>query len=287
MLYKKPLSYFRILLKYGAKTEAVDKIGRTPLYFAAKSENYMDVVTLVEEGGADIYKRAQDGKAPFNVSKSSDILKFFFTKMTPERLKQVDKKLELYEEILEKHPALIDSFLDIFIESTNNDLDAPDNSVRYDLSLFVTGNSRDRKKFNMMHRHMKLIKAGRSDALLHPVMASFTNIKWMQYLKLFIVMMFFVFLFIAFFSWHIWIYVGITQCEPYEPQISCPVSTSEEVCCKKDEPADQVCGKVLGGVYICNDTDLGQNCLTEIANASPINNDKICTGLIDKCRYLD
>ena len=204
--------------------------------------------------------------------------------MKPERLKQEDKKLELYDEILEKHPALIDSFLDIFIESTNNDLDTPDNTLIYDLSLFVTGNSRDRKKFNMMHRHMKLIKAGRSDALLHPVMASFTNIKWMQYLKLFVVMMFFVFLFNAFFSWHIWIYVEVTQCEPYQPKLPQGRDGMFLKCCQEEEPTEQDCGKIVGGAYICgNNSDL----YDEIANDHA---DKIvvvdCTGLIEKCRCL-
>ena len=48
--------FSRMLLMKGAEVDAVDAKGRTPLFFAARSENYLDVVTLVEEGGADIFK---------------------------------------------------------------------------------------------------------------------------------------------------------------------------------------------------------------------------------------
>ena len=80
----------KILIKKGATVDALDKHHRTPLYFAAKSENYLDVVTLVEEGGARIYFKDNQYQ-PYRIAKSSDIMKFFFTKMTPSDLLEIGK----------------------------------------------------------------------------------------------------------------------------------------------------------------------------------------------------
>ena len=80
----------KILIKKGATVDALDKHKRTPLYFAAKSENYLDVVTLVEEGGARIYFKDNQYQ-PYRIAKSSDIMKFFFTKMTPSDLLEIGK----------------------------------------------------------------------------------------------------------------------------------------------------------------------------------------------------
>ena len=80
----------KILIKKGATVDALDKHKRTPLYFAAKSENYLDVVTLVEEGGARIYLKDNQHQ-PYRIAKSSDIMKFFFTKMTPSDLLEIGK----------------------------------------------------------------------------------------------------------------------------------------------------------------------------------------------------
>ena len=89
----------RILIKKGATVDALDKHQRTPLYFAAKSENYLDVVTLVEEGGARIYFKDNQYQ-PYRVAKSSDIMKFFFTKMTPSDLLEIDPQIQLYDDIV-------------------------------------------------------------------------------------------------------------------------------------------------------------------------------------------
>ena len=80
----------KILIKKGATVDALDTHKRTPLYFAAKSENYLDVVTLVEEGGARIYLKDNQHQ-PYRIAKSSDIMKFFFTKMTPSDLLEIGK----------------------------------------------------------------------------------------------------------------------------------------------------------------------------------------------------
>ena len=80
----------KILIKKGATVDALDKHKRTQLYFAAKSENYLDVVTLVEEGGARIYLKDNQHQ-PYRIAKSSDIMKFFFTKMTPSDLLEIGK----------------------------------------------------------------------------------------------------------------------------------------------------------------------------------------------------
>ena len=206
----------RILLLKGAKVDAQEKHGRTPLYFAAKSENYHDVVTLVEEGGADIYKKdsKRQAQAPFNVAKSCDILKFFFSKMTAKELVQVDPDVKLFEEVVDNHPTLIEAFLNIFLTSKTKDLDDPKNKFQYDMSLFVRGNKEKRKNSNMMHRHLKLIDSENTQMLLHPIMRAFSDLKWLQFFWIFFGVIMAVFFFLVSFTWHEFMYVDFVQCKP-------------------------------------------------------------------------
>ena len=230
----------RILLLKGAKVDAQEKHGRTPLYFAAKSENYHDVVTLVEEGGADIYKKdsKRQAQAPFNVAKSCDILKFFFSKMTAVKLVQVDPDVKLFEEVVDNHPALIEPFLNIFLTSENKDLDDPSNKFKYDLSLFVTGSREGRKSHNMMHRHLKLIDSENSQMLLHPIMRSFTDLKWIQFFWIFLGVIMAVFAFLISFTWHGFLYVDFVQCQPLNASHS-----------------ESYCAKGFMGLVICTNQD--------------------------------
>ena len=208
-----------MLIMKGAEVDAVDKLGRTPLYFAAQSDNYMAVVTLVEEGGADIFKTDfNDHKGPYDVAKSTDILKYFFSKTTVEKLLEEDPEIKLFDKVVDRHPTLIEPFLNIFVTPSEKvDLDDPKVKFEYSLSLFTTDpkeKHEDRKTYNMMHRHLKLIDTNHPDMLLHPVMRAFTDLKWMQYLKLFLATVFFTFLFLACFTWYGMWYVDMTQCEP-------------------------------------------------------------------------
>ena len=158
----------------GAEVDAVDTKGRTPLYFAAKSENYLDVVTLVEEGGADIFKTDLSDEGPYDVAKSTDILKFLFSKTTVAQLVKADPEIKLYDKVVENHPNLIEPFLNIFISVNGNiDLDSPETKFEYNLSLFSTGNSKKRKTYNMMHRHLRLIDTKNPDMLLQAKVKNF------------------------------------------------------------------------------------------------------------------
>ena len=241
-------THFRILLKKGAKVDVSDIHGRTPLYFAALANNYHDVVALVEEGNADMYKRDHKGReAPINVVKSNDIMKYFFTKMTSKDLLNFDPDMDFFDQVVERHPAVIEPFLNIFISSEGKDLDAPDNSIKYDLSLFVTG--KQRKKFNMMHRHLKLIDSSNTDLLLHPIMRALTDLKWMQFLWLYAGVIISVFTFLIFFTWHGFLYVDFCQCHPIN------TSTFEDFGGETELDPSQ-CGRNRWGVIICTNTSL-------------------------------
>ena len=254
----------RILLLKGAEVDAKDKYGRTPLFFAAKSENYLDVVTLVEEGGANIYEKGgkdeEHKQAPFNVAKSSDILKFFFSKITPEKLIEADPDIKLFEEVADNHPTLIEAFLNIFIDSEKKDIDGKDNQFKYDLSLFTTGDPEKKKNLNLMHRHVKLIESENTDMLLHPIMRAFTDLKWLQFFWVYLIVIVAVFLFLVFFTWHGYLYVDFVQCEPLK------------------HPLNETCGYGgygYGGLIICAD---------QTAEAGKDNNSVHCDELTLHCR---
>ena len=232
------------MLKKGAKVNVSDINGRTPLYFAALANNYYDVVALVEEGGGDMYKRDCQKKGPIDVVKSNDILKYFFSKMKSQDLLKYDPKVELYDEVVAKHPAVIEPFLNIFIESEQKDLDAHDNRLKFDLSLFATGDKRT--QFNMMHRHIKLIDNNHFDMLLHPVMRGFTDLKWMQFLWLFVGVVVAVFLFLVSFTFHGFRYVDYCQCQPLDLKTFEPFEG-------EDSLGESVCGKGINGVIVCTD----------------------------------
>ena len=258
----------RLLLKKGAKVNAVDKYNRTPLYFAAISENYLDVVTLVEEGGANIYfpYSSEAGKqlAPYYIAKSSDILKFLFSKMTAKDLLKVDPELCLFEEIVEKHPSMIEPFLNIFITSKEKDLDIRKNMFQYDLSLFFTGDEARKEKYNMMHRHLDLVESENQDMLLHPIMRAFTDMKWNQFYYKFFINIFFIFMFLVFFSWYGYQYIDVTQCEPLDPKVlesTCAKAYKGSsllsgyhaiICTKNDELYNEALKNHPGSVLLCD-----------------------------------
>ena len=224
----------------GAEVDAIDANGRTPLFFAASCENYLDVVTLVEEGGADIFKTSSnDKKGPYDVAKSTDILKFLFSKTSVDQLLKADPKIKLYDKVVENHPNLIEPFLNIFIsDDGNSDLDSPETKFEYNLALFATGNSKKRKKYNMMHRHLKLIDTKNTDMLLHPVMRAFTDLKWMQFMWLFLALIFCVFMFLGSFTWYGLWYVDVTQCTPLNLK-------------SEKEPVEDNCAYGFKGILIC------------------------------------
>ena len=234
-----------MLLMKGAKVDAMDAKGRTPLFFAARCENYLDVVTLVEEGGADIFKTSSnDKKGPYDVAKSTDILKFFFSKTSVDQLLKADPEINLYDKVVENHPNLIEPFLNIFISAKklrngNTDLDSPETKFEYNLALFSRGNREKRKKYNMMHRHLKLIDTKNTDMLLHPVMRAFTDLKWMQFMGLFLALIFCVFVFLGSFSWYGLWYVDVTQCTPLNLKGL------------DDEPVEDNCAYGYKGILIC------------------------------------
>ena len=235
--------FSRMLLMKGAEVDAVDAKDRTPLFFAARSENYLDVVTLVEEGGADIFKTNLGENNPYDVAKSTDILKFFFSKTSVDQLLKADPKIKLYDKVVENHPNLIEPFLNIFISAKklrngNTDLDSPETKFEYNLALFSRGNREKRKKYNMMHRHLKLIDTKNTDMLLHPIMRSFTDLKWMQFMGLFLALIFCVFVFLGSFSWYGLWYVDVTQCTPLNLK-------------SEKEPVEDNCAYGFKGILIC------------------------------------
>ena len=251
----------RILMKFGARADAEDKYGRTPLHHAAMNANYLDVVTLVEEGGADIFKKDHEGKAPYNVAKGSDAMKFFYSKMTAENLSVADPEFKLYDEVLTKHPSLIEHFLNIFISSTSQDLEAVGNTFKYDYSLFVRGDKKTKVSYNLMKRHLDLIDANKSDLLLHPLMRSFTDIKWRQYLSLFYFNMLTVFGFLTFFTWYSFVYVDICQCLPINDD-------------------SETCAQAFQGIFICVLDNLEYKQLLSTQPGSVL----LCSDYLTRCR---
>ena len=227
----------------GAEVDAMDATGRTPLFFAASCENYLDVVTLVEEGGADIFKTSSnDNKGPYDVAKSTDILKFLFSKTSVDKLLKADPDIKLYDKVVENHPNLIEPFLNIFISANgNSDLDSPETKFEYNLSLFTKGDRKKRKTYNMMHRHLKLIDTKNNDMLLHPIMRSFTDLKWMQFMGLFLGLIFCVLMFLGSFTCYGLWYVDVTQCTPLN------LKGLEK------EPIEDNCAYGFKGILICTD----------------------------------
>ena len=247
-----------MLIMKGAEVDAVDKLGRTPLYFAAQSDNYMAVVTLVEEGGADIFKTDfNDHKGPYDVAKSTDILKYFFSKTTVEKLLEEDPEIKLFDKIVENNPSLIGPFLDIFISPCGKaDLDSPDARFEYNLSLFSTGNREKKKMSNMMHRHLKLIDTNNTDMLLHPIMRAFTNMKWMQSMGSFLLLIVCVFAFLLCFSYYGYHYIEVIKCQPFNFDKSDAKKTDDE------KRIEENCARGLEGIWICT----SKNYQTKLVN---------------------
>ena len=244
----------RILMKHGARANVIDQHGRTPLHHAAMNANYLDVVTLVEEGGADIFMKDHEGKAAYNVARGSDAMKFFFSKMTADSLSVADPEFKLYEEVLTKHPALVECFLNIFITSSSGDLEAVGNTFNYDFSLFISGDKKTKVSYNLMKRHLDLIDANKPDVLLHPLMRSFTDIKWRQYLSMFFINMLAVFGFLTFFTWYSFVYVDICQCMPINETSTCAKAFQDIFICVNDNlDYQELKSTHPGSVLLCSD----------------------------------
>ena len=234
---------------------------RTPLYFAALCNNYHDVVSLVEEGGANIFKRDENGKSPINVVKSNDILKYFFTKVTSKDLLKFDPNIDLFDEVVDNHPTMIEPFLNIFITSEMKDLDDPENKLKYDLALFTTGDKKERKQYNMMHRHLKLIDSKNTDMLLHPLMRAFTDLKWMQFLWLFVGVILAVFLFLLFLTLYGFTYVDFVQCEPIDLSKFEPFEKDKSL-------GESICGAGINGIIICRSRNVVKDILLKDYNCT-------------------
>ena len=197
--------------------------------------------------------------------------------MTPKELLQVDPKLQLYDEIVKDHPSLIEPFLNIFIDSTEKDLETSKNTFKYDLSLFCTGEKETMKKFNNLHRHVQLIDSGNIDMLLHPIMRVVTDLKWSQFIFNFLVHIFFFLLFLLFFSWYGYGYIDMTQCTPLN------LNNLE------NPPIESTCAESVKAYYfesgfhavICTKNNTEYSKAIEKYGKERI---LLCEGLLDKCR---
>ena len=233
----------KILLEQDDNVQTKDFLQRSPLFYAAKNRNYEDAMFLVIEGCCDIFEADQDGKKPFQVASCSKIMKFFISRMSVEKLHEKDPQNEMYEEVVENHPELIQSYLDIFISSNRKA-----NTIKFDLSLFTTDTPRndeqkDSKKeswtFNKMHRHRKLIESGQENHLLHPLMLAFVDIKWRNFMTRFIPMTVFIFIAFAIFTWHSFMYVDITRCSNDTVSGNCSKGFGHVIICNTNETAKE------------------------------------------------
>ena len=86
------------LIKKGAKTEAVDSIGRTPLHLAAQYGYINNVVTLIFEGNAKVGTKDKENKTPLHRAKTSIILDILLTKINVEELKCLEEVKEVSNE---------------------------------------------------------------------------------------------------------------------------------------------------------------------------------------------
>ena len=193
-------------------------------------------------------------------------------------LSVIDPQIQLYDDIVKNHPSLIEPFLNIFLTSTEKDLEASQNTLQYDLSLFCTGDKKDMKKFNRLHRHLQLIDTGNINMLLHPIMRVFSDVKWTQFYFNFLLRIFFVIAFLLCFSWYGYTYIDMTQCTPLD------FTNSSET------PLESTCAKGFKGggllsdfkTIICTKND---SIYSQALKKYGYNNVTLCdTRVLAKCR---
>ena len=200
-----------LLLQREANTEATDESGQTPLHVAAQCESINNVVALLFEGNANITALDDSKLSPLHKAKTSKVLDILLTKADAKTITDLDEKLNennsLFNHILDKHPASIETYLDLMVTSNNPYI--KDREFIFHLDMFNNGTS---EKENYLDKHKKIIDAGYLEMLLHPVMIFFTTLKWFPHKKLYYTNFILYLVFLISFNFHGIYWIDYLQC---------------------------------------------------------------------------
>ena len=179
----------RILLRHKAKLEVQDDIGYTPLNYASRRNNMSIVSELLKEG-ANPFTPSKRGRTPLSNANGYECATLILNFMNEENM-----KLKGYEtKATQIKDALVQSIMgNQFPDATEAILDSAIACTEGDSQLYVydtdilsaesesksDSNEEDSSGgSNEMHVHEALIDNGKSQLLLHPLIAMFLHIKW-------------------------------------------------------------------------------------------------------------
>ena len=216
-----------LLLQRDANTDATDESGQTPLHVAAQCESINNVVALLFEGNANITALDDSNLSPLHKAKTSKILDILLTKADAKMITDLDEKLDenncLFTHILKRHPASIETYLDLMVTSNNPDSDIKDKEFTFHLDMFNNGTSEEE---NYLDKHKKIIEAGYLEMLRHPVMMFFTTLKWFPHKKLYYTNFILYLVFLISFHLHGIYWIDYLQCLTKQSELKIANQTS-------------------------------------------------------------
>ena len=215
-----------------ADVEAKDFAGNTPLHVAAANGCSDNVIALLFEGNAKANVANLNGETPLHQAKTSKILDNLLMKTNIEDFLDDELKnkvqMPLFDQILQKHPKSMKTYLDSMVTSSNADSDSHDQHLIFHLSMFDHNSN---EKHNNLDKPLELIEKGCEDLLRHPLMRLFVALKWRPH-KLQYKMNLFVFsLFLIIFTFHGLICIDFLQCDdpPEENGFENPFNKENEL----------------------------------------------------------
>ena len=172
-----------LLIKKGADVDAENSKGQTALHIAARCGSIKNVMILLFDGEANPMAQDEDNKTPLHYASTDKILDILLKKANLRDLTKLEGDDCLFDLILNKRPKCMETYLDLMVKSDNEDADIKEKKYTFDLEIF---NHDTDKKSNYLDKHKKLIDAGYSEFLRHPVMMLHTSMKWKPHRKKYI-----------------------------------------------------------------------------------------------------
>lgn len=144
-----------LLVKAKANVILTNHLGQTPLHIAVQNENIQSIIALLDAGKINVLTLDKFSQTAIHYAKTSKMTDMLLMFVKPEELRALPTADELFQHILKNHPKSMNSFLDLMISSSNDDLSAQEQELAFDLSLFGKGTS---KQVNFLDHHLRLIE---------------------------------------------------------------------------------------------------------------------------------
>ena len=173
----------RILLQHKAGLEVQDSIGYTPLNYASRRNNLSSLSELLEAGAKPLTE-SKGETTPLGNANGYECAQLLLTKMREDagntlKANQQIKKALVGSIERNQLPDATEAILDSAITCTEGDT----HLYVYDIDILSALDDKDKGKdsssgSNEMQVHEALINNGKSQLLLHPLMAMYLHIKW-------------------------------------------------------------------------------------------------------------